>query len=1394
MSDAGLNYGRLLQQRQTQSVADYAAEPSIDQGPDVEGQAFKSMPSAGAGGDKKKPSVGSAAVAGAKAGAKSVGEILHTGFMHTWNAVTSLADSAPGGPEPDAVLSSTGQIILGGLTIMMAIPGAIGPTIRGAIGTYYPGIDKVNMLPGEVAGGIRAWFGLPSLLGDPELRKAFVGDPSKTPEERMAIRKALMDDINKSMTAGEFLDLTASLAAPGLLLKGIKFSKGKLSPIAETPTPEPLNVKAAASSARPKSGLRDLTPEDAASHLEKVGNDLHGTEPTNVAPGATSAPTEAPAGAVPPKAAPAPKIGEAEGIPGGVQVGDKMTTPEGMTVRITRVKELKETMDEAFKVGEAAILEELSNATDPRIQELAKGVKAKSEPGDLVAQVEKEMPNASAAEKEARINELTGVPKTGEKPAPVEFQGLQEVLKKGGQDQPPLELWGLTEDVPGHPKGSTLTRKTLEDLGYTVPEAPTPGGPKPVEPLAKKSRGKRPKLPTMPDVPKETGGLGGELGSVEVGLLTRMFIGAAIGGTQGDTPEERVAYAAIGMFGAGFGGRIAKSVMAKLRENPKISAMIDDPTNPKIPVQDAVDPIKQTTRVADVLSTEKKQAIDQLMKNDPTDPITTDGLQMAKRGEMDLWAHIKDLSDRIVAGEEVPAGDLTQAMAFARILHDSFTGRRVGATGAKGLEKVKVHYREINKLAREWSPETTDMQLATALQGVSTIEEVGLLTRLNYAIPEALTQALYGTTLGVKSVVKNGIGNALMVPIGILDRSLASLNVLRPDRPGLLEAPAAFIAIWESAANQFRMMRESGGLRAAWAALDEQSARLGMTHVEVTPRGFEAIADIISESGAPNIAKGFEYLGNIFDLGPGAMRRTDGIAKTINGDMMLQWESIQKASKEGLSPYGEGAGAFWDRVRDIKDDYSQLDPSALVNVKKFRDRQTFTTPFESTLMRAIQAGPNDPWLNLAYRLSVAQFVRTPVRLMEVGAEYTPGINALSSTARTEWFQGGVSRSVVEARLASGGLMIGAFTYLSMQGLITGNLPAYPENKSIEHAGRPPVSVWDPLVQRYRSYAGIEPLTTIVSTSADIAYLVGRLPEKDAIHLLTAYQLAVANNIGLQRFTQAIGEFIDATKQGRTDAQWDQSVKFIREHLGGFKPGFAQNDQETLRLMKTGKYDDSKSPLGPVWRELQALVDDYKRGLGFKQGADPSKAPFVKADRNMFTGDILINDSFPYNPFTTKPAQGDPWAQEVRRLNGAGLEKLPEWIGTQAPADIGMSATQTAPGVRLQPKELDDLEVLMTQVVKNSKGEKLTEAMDSLVTSERYLAQSDVGKKEWLHGLWTEYRQRAETALLIKHPQLKSEYEAKVGAHSIERLSPEKQPALQERLRQRIDRNQLRISP
>jgi len=53
------------------------------------------------------------------------------------------------------------------------------------------------------------------------------------------------------------------------------------------------------------------------------------------------------------------------------------------------------------------------------------------------------------------------------------FVGHQERLRG-----PAIELWNLLIDLPGHPKGSTLARETIEAAGYTLPAVPRRNAPR----------------------------------------------------------------------------------------------------------------------------------------------------------------------------------------------------------------------------------------------------------------------------------------------------------------------------------------------------------------------------------------------------------------------------------------------------------------------------------------------------------------------------------------------------------------------------------------------------------------------------------------------------------------------------------------------------------------------------------------------------------------------------------------------------------------------------------------------------------------------------------------------------------------------------------------------------
>lgn len=53
--------------------------------------------------------------------------------------------------------------------------------------------------------------------------------------------------------------------------------------------------------------------------------------------------------------------------------------------------------------------------------------------------------------------------------APAKFAFTQGGFEIGGKFYPPMDMYNLTDDIPGHPKDSTVSARTLVNKGYDLP-------------------------------------------------------------------------------------------------------------------------------------------------------------------------------------------------------------------------------------------------------------------------------------------------------------------------------------------------------------------------------------------------------------------------------------------------------------------------------------------------------------------------------------------------------------------------------------------------------------------------------------------------------------------------------------------------------------------------------------------------------------------------------------------------------------------------------------------------------------------------------------------------------------------------------------------------------------
>ena len=1363
MNPVEVEYQRLLKEKDEARRRDFMAAP--DEFPVAAGEpGAPSKPSAG-----ETPSKNPFKVLGKGLGA--AGETAMTGFTHFVNGLNASA-KAKGIAEQ---ASGFGEQALGALTVLMALPMGVGETIKGALEAYTPGIDKAVALGPQTAGFLRTFMGVPSLLLDPKMRRLLFESTENLSDEELTQVQELKDGLFKPMTYGEVAENVAIIAAAGKgealaksflrkgLAKGVGGSFDNLSQALrpeEPPPPSPLRVKEAS---KPTGPAREqfweepwsppeypdkpsMSPEDMVVRLQQIAGEAGGGTVGKEAPGGATAPQQPPKGEAAAQATPFGELKSAIEIATAKAeeiIAEEIAGPAPVetTVPKTGVQIVSRT-----KVGEAKTPTETAKTEMPKAGPTFKIGRGKHGSVDVQYpdQAHADLYAAPGRHRRKTMNEPTA-----------KDPRWHELAQQFGVE--PKELVGMAYEY----------RKAINDAVRGLEEGEVYKAPKFEEQTpAAEGAPKKGKYKTQKD--KTVEGLTGEAGATDLGLLARMAVGSAIGATQGDTLEERLGYMLSFGLGAGLAPRAARKIARAFSTDPTIRPLLDK-SNPQIPgMSPPVDPARVTQRVVkDIWDQIGEPVVKRILTADENTKIAIEDLRLGKQAEMKVWEHADKVADNLIAGRPVEPGELKNTLALGVTLHNAIThaGRRLGATGRQGMARVKIAIDQINKLAREYDPQMPEVLLAHALKTTGSIEKVGAFTRMNYAVPEAITQAGMGAMLFGKAVVKNGIGNGAMMPISLVDRSIAALKFWDPNRVTFSEVNQMHIAMWEGIADQFRIIRHG---KTAWSELAAQAEKYGATHQEIAPQGFQAIADITS-------MKAFDYIGTAADFGPGILARTDGMAKAINGRMGAAFEGMRQAQAEGLS-----GQAYWDRVAAIKNDYSLLTEDALVRVKDFHDHQTFTKQIESNFVRAFQLGPEGPWKNMVYRLGLLPFVRTPIRLLEVGAEYTPGLNIAARNFYDSLSKGGIERDVAIARLATGSAVMGTFYWLAHQGYVTGSLPQHPESTTMEHAGRPPQSFWDPLAEKYRSYKGIEPLTQWISTGADMAYLIGQMDDVTVGRFMTAASVAVSQNINATQFLQSVGEFVDMVKAGRADVSYEKSMDFVRRRLGIFMPAAVREltgGEEQKKVMKPSDYEQ-KGAVDMAHQELRLLIDEYMKNLGMVGG--PGERPFTKVKRNMFTGDPLRNDTWPFNPFTQKPGNFAPWAKEIQRLDGAGLEPLPEFIGKRIPTDLGLKDKPTTPGVRLSRSELDQWERIMTKEIVDQHG-KLTESLDFLVQSKFYKEQSEVGKREAIQARWLEFKMRAEEKLLDRNPELARTVLEKYATHSIERMPTARQLAAKESL-------------
>lgn len=209
----------------------------------------------------------------------------------------------------------------------------------------------------------------------------------------------------------------------------------------------------------------------------------------------------------------------------------------------------------------------------------------------------------------------------------------------------------------------------------------------------------------------------------------------------------------------------------------------------------------------------------------------------------------------------------------------------------------------------------------------------------------------------------------------------------------------------------------------------------------------------------------------------------DEFFKTVAYRQKLNELAYREATKEGLS-----GDAFNQRIAQLT---TYPPEEMMAAASKHADYQTFTNALGQT-GRAIQNFSNS---HIMAKM-VVPFVRTPLNILKYANERTPlGVFSREVRANLSGVNGKIAQDQQIARMAMGTSMAIATMYLADQGFITGGGPSDRNEKAaLMLSGWRPYSI--KIGEHYYSYGWLEPFSTIMGISGDIAETGKRLGDAD----------------------------------------------------------------------------------------------------------------------------------------------------------------------------------------------------------------------------------------------------------------------------------------------------------
>ncbi len=551
---------------------------------------------------------------------------------------------------------------------------------------------------------------------------------------------------------------------------------------------------------------------------------------------------------------------------------------------------------------------------------------------------------------------------------------------------------------------------------------------------------------------------------------------------------------------------------------------------------------------------------------------------------------------------------------------------------------------------------------------------------------EVWINALLSAPVSHAKNVAGGLYNTLMQPLNRTVGGALSLDVASA-REGI----STFVGLWKS---------QTEALKMAWKAFQTETPVLNPRDAK-----FETISKAIPG-----------FWGKAVRLPSRFLMAEDEFFQQINYRANL----YSKFTREGMDQGLNGADLATHVQSSIERSFlangqANLDNAITQESKRQAARSTFTEElrpdsYAAEITRFVTTHPE--------ARVVLPFVKTPYNILRQAVQSSGPIGLFTKTVREELAAGGARRAEALGRMGTGSAIGVAAVGYAISGNITGARPKTPDGKVA-----PMPEGWQPysikVGNRYVSYQGLEPISTMIGTVADMVQLSEHVSEDERHGLGSAITMGIVNNLSNKSYLQGLTQLIDVIESDDPN----KLESFMRQRAASYIPAIS------------GQTAKAADPLTKqAWDVKEALM---LRVPGLSDKVPPMYNLLGKPVEHS-------KGTFMVNPFSFSDTVPGHVTEELSRL------------------------ARREGGFELPPKTLDQVKLTHEQYarmmeLRGSKtigGKTLEENVAELVKSDKYQSLGDsIGiyksaKREFIERRISQYQRQAEIQLQKEVPGLR----------------------------------------